>query len=248
MMRLALAISTAVALVYFIYRRRRVVTPAAPLAQSLSRDEKERVPGTWIPETFVYPPFGPDADFDVATRKPTPYRPFRYGPSYNITMGIRSMQWDNWIEVVLLLSQDHGDGSCETQIDQQFPRYHAVRSDRQATAKTDAVITLPGAEPHAREACLELAEFLSRKYPQMYTVERRERNSAGWYGEGEIRRIFLDKSATLDGMPRTYDLDKEDPMHVAGVLTQDEIILMVEGEDGQVSLSALWICGLQPCL
>ena len=37
-------------------------------------------------------------NWDVHTSEPLPYRPFKHGP-YHITMGLRTMQWDEWIEL-----------------------------------------------------------------------------------------------------------------------------------------------------
>ncbi|KAF8588266.1 hypothetical protein K439DRAFT_1645571 [Ramaria rubella] len=48
---------------------------------------------------FAYPDFKAWIEFDVHTTKPIAYRPFRRGPNYSVTMGIRSMPWDSWIEL-----------------------------------------------------------------------------------------------------------------------------------------------------
>lgn len=50
----------------------------------------------WIPVDFKRPPAEPAPNWDIHKTKPNPYRPFRWGP-YNITMGIRSMDWNEWI-------------------------------------------------------------------------------------------------------------------------------------------------------
>ena len=59
-----------------------------------------------------------------------------------------------------------------------------------------------------------MAEYLSRRFPQMYTVTRKAPTEGdfGWYGEGQIETI------TILPMNATYDLEKEDPMAVAGLL------------------------------
>ena len=51
----------------------------------------------WEPVNFKRPAAPPAPNWDVHTSKPTPYRPFRYGPNYHITMGLRNMNWDEWI-------------------------------------------------------------------------------------------------------------------------------------------------------
>jgi hypothetical protein len=49
---------------------------------------------------FKRPTAPPAPNWDVHTTKPNPYRPFRHGP-YHITMGLRNMNWDNWIGAFL---------------------------------------------------------------------------------------------------------------------------------------------------
>lgn len=63
----------------------------------------------------------------------------------------------------------------------------------------------------AKEVVHELAEYLSRRYPQVYSVERRH-DSAGWYGQGEIKSIMVIP------VNATYNLEFEDPVKVAGML------------------------------
>ena len=58
----------------------------------------ERPPGVWTPIDFKRPEAPPYPAWDVHKTDPLPYRPFRHGP-YHITMGLRNMQWDDWIEL-----------------------------------------------------------------------------------------------------------------------------------------------------
>ena len=66
----------------------------------------------------------------------------------------------------------------------------------------------------AKELVYELAEFLSRRYPDTYTVTRHapREGDYGWYGEGEVKTI------TIVPVDATYDLDVEDPMKISGLL------------------------------
>jgi hypothetical protein len=50
----------------------------------------------WTPMDFQRPKATPLSDWDVYKTEPKPYRPFRYGP-YHVTMGLRRMEWDQWI-------------------------------------------------------------------------------------------------------------------------------------------------------
>ena len=58
----------------------------------------ERTPGVWKPVSFQRPPAAPYPEWDIHTTNPLPYRPFRRGP-YHITMGLRTMKWEEWIEL-----------------------------------------------------------------------------------------------------------------------------------------------------
>ena len=61
----------------------------------------------------------------------------------------------------------------------------------------------------AKELMYELAEYLSRRYPDVYSVNRypasEKEAENGWYGEGRIKNI------TVIPCKATYDLDKENP-------------------------------------
>ena len=62
----------------------------------------------------------------------------------------------------------------------------------------------------------ELAEYLSRRYPDVYSVNRYpvsdNEDENGWYGEGRIRDI------TIIPCQVTYNLDKDEPMVVSRML------------------------------
>ncbi|TDL29790.1 hypothetical protein BD410DRAFT_41554 [Rickenella mellea] len=138
-------------------------------------------------------------------------------------MGIRSMRWDDWIE-----------------IDHELPKYHLIRSERIRTRGDKVVKTLPprpgvaGGSSAAVELVYELSEFLVRKYPQIYKVTRRKAQTEdfGWYGDGQIESI------TILPLQVTYELDKEDPLRVATLLTQEDLALMIEGSDGKYYFQA----------
>ncbi|KAL4936367.1 hypothetical protein BDV06DRAFT_227963 [Aspergillus oleicola] len=108
--------------------------------------------GKWTPSTFKRPPASPYPDWNIETTKPISYRPFRYGPKYFITMGLRSMKWDEWIE-----------------LDNHFPRYHADKTRRLKERGEKCYHTHPDAYPAALELLDELAEYLPQRYPTLYT-------------------------------------------------------------------------------
>ncbi|KAG8735069.1 mannosyltransferase [Ceratobasidium sp. 428] len=83
----------------FVLQRPETSNTASKVKEKAARDEMDRSPGEWQPQSFKYPIITPWTDFDFEKTLPPPYRPFRWGPTYNITMGIRSMDFSEWIQV-----------------------------------------------------------------------------------------------------------------------------------------------------
>ncbi|PLB34124.1 dolichyl-P-Man:Man(6)GlcNAc(2)-PP-dolichol alpha-1,2-mannosyltransferase [Aspergillus candidus] len=110
-----------------------------------------RKPGEWIPSTFQRPPACPYPNWDIHTTKPIPYRPFKYGPKYFITMGLRSMKWDEWIE-----------------LDNQYDRYHADKARRIEQRGEKCCRTAPEAYEGACELLEELRNYLPQRYPTIF--------------------------------------------------------------------------------
>ena len=78
----------------------------------VSPGQSERVWGTWIASDFKRPAAKPYPGWDVNITEPLPYRPFKWG-AYFITMGLKTMQWDDWIE-----------------LDNRYAEYHAIKTKR----------------------------------------------------------------------------------------------------------------------
>lgn len=72
-----------------------------------SSKPRSRPPGVWIPVDFERPVASPYPGWDAQKTKPIPYRPFKYGP-YHVTMGLRAMKWDEWIELDNTYLEWHG--------------------------------------------------------------------------------------------------------------------------------------------
>ena len=98
----------------------------------------ERPPGVWKPVDFKRPPAAPLLDWDVRKTDPLPYRPFRHGP-YHITMGLRTMQWDEWIE-----------------LDNHYLKFHADKARRIQERGDKCCRTAP----EAMDGAIELLEEL----------------------------------------------------------------------------------------
>lgn len=97
-----------------------------------------RLPGVWIPVDFERPAASPYPDWDAQKTKPIPYRPFKYGP-YHVTMGLRTLEWDEWI-----------------QLDNRFLEWHAIKAKRIQERGAQGCRTAP----EAYEGALELLNDL----------------------------------------------------------------------------------------
>ncbi|KAJ5082361.1 hypothetical protein N7532_011404 [Penicillium argentinense] len=115
------------------------------------REKVTRKPGEWTSSTFKRPIAAPYTDWDVHNTKPIPYRPFRYGPKYFVTLGLRSMKWDEWIE-----------------LDNHYLKYHADKKKRIEQRGEKCFGTAPEAMDGAIELLEELCTYLPERYPAMF--------------------------------------------------------------------------------
>ncbi|EXJ86678.1 alpha-1,2-mannosyltransferase [Capronia epimyces CBS 606.96] len=155
---LILLVFVTVALSRYLYRRHlaspsttRPSTPTIEKAPSSKAAAPARKPGTWIPSSFKRPTPAPFPNWSIETTKPLPYRPFRYGPKYFVTMGLRNVKWDDWIE-----------------LDNHYPRFHADKARRIKERGPKCCRTAPEAYPAAVELLEELREYLCDRYPTLY--------------------------------------------------------------------------------
>ncbi|KAI0829315.1 hypothetical protein BC628DRAFT_1315419 [Trametes gibbosa] len=210
-------------------RRKRAESDLLTLTSDLPEKashpkQKDREQGAWHPLEFDYPRLEPSREH-FSNVKPIPYRPFKWG-DYHVTMGIRAMPFDEWIEL-----------DCE------FPQFHKVcdyrirtRADRLVSVHPAQPGVVPSGDAAAEELLYELAEYLSRRHPDVYRVTRkpvsRISDDNGWYGEGKIKHI------TIIPFSETYDLETDEPLKVARLLMQEDFTLMLEGTDGRYYLQA----------
>ena len=129
----------------FIKRKKSTVQreKSPDLEKPISRKESafktpERPPGVWTPVDFKRPEASPYPGWDVYKTDPLPYRPFRHGP-YHITMGLRTMQWDDWIE-----------------LDNHYLKFHSKKARRIEERGEQCCRTAP----EAYDGALELLEEL----------------------------------------------------------------------------------------
>ena len=126
-----------------------------------TKSDNKTIFGKWTPVAFTTPPPPPYPDWSIENTRPLPYRPFKYGPDYFITMGISRLDWNDWIE-----------------LDNQWTRYHQQKlsrlSDEGASVRCQ---TTPEAYDAALETMELLAEYLVHRYPSLfeYQVEKNEK-------------------------------------------------------------------------
>ncbi|KAJ4477232.1 hypothetical protein J3R30DRAFT_3703491 [Lentinula aciculospora] len=194
---------------------------------------KDREWGEWSPVTFSYPPV--ECSSNPINLKPIPYRPFRWG-AYHVTMGIRDMPWDEWIEA-----------------DNQLRSYYYIKKHRISTRGTNVVQILPdspgivkSASQSAVELVHELAGYLSKRYPDAYTVLH---NAARGISSITIvpvnSTLELPPALVMEGSLELRQVTIEEAEHamkISALLVQDDLALMVEGTDGRYYFQGGAIC------
>lgn len=105
-------------------------------------------------EPFIKPLPSPHPD-DPTSNDPKLYRPFRHGPNF-VTMGIRKLQWDNWIEM-----------------DSYFLRYHDMKAAELKKDFKEHIKYVDNAV--TKDACFELnkelVRHLTHRYPKTFRLE-----------------------------------------------------------------------------
>ena len=140
---------------YLIRRRRASLLsfPSTPAIEKGAHPFKQppREFGKWTPSPFRMPTPDPYPNWSITETPPLPYRPFRYGPKYNVTMGLRTAKHTDWIE-----------------LDNHYPHYHATKARRITERAEKCCKTHPDAYPAALELLQDLAEYLPARYPTLY--------------------------------------------------------------------------------
>ncbi|CAF1038714.1 unnamed protein product [Rotaria magnacalcarata] len=111
--------------------------------------------GKWIPISFQAPLPVPYPDWSIEKTCPLLYRPFKYGPDYFITMGIRRLDWNDWIE-----------------LDNEWKIYHKEKLSRLSQDRaSDLCKTAPEAYDGALETMELLSQYLVHRYPSLFQYE-----------------------------------------------------------------------------
>ncbi|KAH7009499.1 hypothetical protein EDB80DRAFT_713433 [Ilyonectria destructans] len=105
-------------------------------------------------EVFRTPSPKPLVDFDLDATKPQLYRPFRHGQNY-VTMGIRKLDWNSWIEM-----------------DSNFLHYHDLKVSELEKNLPAHIQYVDNAV--TRQACYETLEelttYLTTRYPKLFQL------------------------------------------------------------------------------
>jgi hypothetical protein len=101
--------------------------------------------------SFEMPVPPPYPDWSIEFTKPLPYRAFRHGPKYHVTMGLRTIHPHEWIE-----------------LDNQYPKFHADKAHRIQERGQRCVHTHHDAFAGAVELLEELSHYLPARYPTLF--------------------------------------------------------------------------------
>ncbi|KAF2773592.1 hypothetical protein EJ03DRAFT_323539 [Teratosphaeria nubilosa] len=125
-------------------------------------------------------------------------------------MGLRSMNWNDWIE-----------------LDNQYLHFHSTKSRRIAERGSKCIRT--AAEAQVQDAAVELLEelcaYLPERYPSMF-----RRTDDG------VDNFITNESFHIGNL--TVNGNREDPMALCARLVQDDLAIMFERPDGQYYLLA----------
>jgi len=116
--------------------------------------DKKRRFGKWTPVSFESPCPSPYPDWSIERTRPLPYRPFKYGPDYFITMGIGRLDLNDWIE-----------------LDNQWTKYHNEKLSRLSERASHLYKTSAEAEDAALETMELLSEYLVHRYPSLFQYQ-----------------------------------------------------------------------------
>ncbi|CAH0057596.1 unnamed protein product [Clonostachys solani] len=170
-----------------------------------------------VDKPWTYPDPSPDLTFDIKSTEPPRFRAFRYSYRRH-TIDVRKLDADSWV-----------------MLDKDWPRYHHAKVARLADRGDKVVRTLPQAREAAIELCQDLGEFLSMRYPGVYVIERSEKDTSGWHGKGSITKI------AMPALGASYDLTKDDPLTVTGLIQPTDVNILLRGEEGYYQLVAMMI-------
>lgn len=172
---------------------------------------KNRKLGHWIPDhSFKTPTPSAYPNWDFNKTQPIPYRAFKH--NYKVNMGIRNMNFDDWI-----------------QLDNQWGKYHQDKLDR-IEAKGTELYSSGDALEAAYELCEEFRNWLPERYPTLF---KKTDLGIDNLQTGESFVFMKEAEPKLGKFSRS---DGVDPILIAAKLVQDDLAIMLESETGEYYL------------
>jgi hypothetical protein len=118
-------------------------------------------------------------------------------------MGLRSMPWDEWIE-----------------LDSEYLHYHSLKAVRIAARGEQCIKTAPEAWDAAVELAEELVAYLPERYPSLFQK----------MGAAGMRNLVTHEEFDIRRLERNGR--REDPMELCARMVQDDLAIMMERGDG----------------
>ncbi|GAA5827321.1 hypothetical protein JCM11251_003764 [Rhodosporidiobolus azoricus] len=228
-----LAIAAVIALAWLAYKR--FYLKAGASRPSTSEKAAASTPSSGF--SFPVEPLPAFEERALAATKPLPFRPFRWGPVYPQHMAIRNIT----------------EGNSWLNIDHDYSSILSVRTARTSDPSLVCTKTLPGYHAHALEALVEVASFLSTRFPALFKVTRSafDAKKPETWGDSIVGKeggaiVAVQNCLTGENFDFKEIEAKEgedwNPMRVAGLLLQDDLAVMVEDEQGHYRFQAGSIC------
>ncbi|KAF5662521.1 hypothetical protein FCIRC_11486 [Fusarium circinatum] len=215
-----------------------VVALLATLARSLLAQPSKRASREIATpaKPFVRPTAAPTDYTADSLPDPILYRPFRHGPNF-ITMGIRRLDWDRWIEM-----------------DKYYPHYHDIKA---AELKKDFEGHVKFVDtPELRLACFEVYDevtgYLTERYPNIFSIADgflRNAVTGGKFAHPPSMSLalfaplpqfyFFSGQRFADRIPLA---DPHTAMANAALCVQEDLIIMAKEDDGQYHLDGAAVC------
>ncbi|CAK7895265.1 hypothetical protein CAAN3_02S08416 [[Candida] anglica] len=201
---------------YSKYKKSKRISTSSSSAykESTAKLNKSRKYGHWIPDYEFHTPVPPAyKDWDVKKTKPLPYRAFRH--KYAVNMGIRNMEWDNWIE-----------------LDNEWEKFHNHKVERIEEKGTELYGTAPEAMEAAYELLDEFWQYLPNRYPSLFKQTE--------YGldnllTGEVHKFKLGFRTEDDPMKIAAKMVQDD---LAIMIEDEEGTYYLKG--GAIILAGFW--------
>ena len=108
------------------------------------------------------------------------------------------------------------------ELDSHYPRFHANKAQRIRDRGAKCCRTAPAAYDAAVELLEELCSYLPQRYPSMFRAT-----------ETGMANLLTGETFNIVERPLS-----EDPVQMSARLIQDDLAIMIEGEDGQYYLLA----------